>query len=339
MKTWEIQGFGLENLNQATRPIPQPGTGQLLVKVSAVSLNFRDKAIIDGIYLPHLMKMPIVPVSDFAGTVVAIGNGITKFKEGDRVMSTMFPTWTTGMRHPSDVSLYALGGAVDGGLAEYALLSETGVVRSPDSLSDSEAATLPIAALTAWSALIEHGQLKSGQTVVTQGTGGVALFAAQLAIAMGARVISLTGSQEKQALLKQLGASDIVNYNLSPEWQEKVLELTGGNGADNIIDIVGGGNLNRSVQAVANGGQVSVIGFLGGTTASLDLLPVIFKAAQVRGVLVGSTAAFERLVKFIADNQIKPVIEKTYSFDEAVQAYRHLEKGAVGKVVIKIDGK
>lgn len=337
MKTWEIQDFGLENLKQTVRAIPEPGEEQLLVKVSAVSLNYRDKAILEGFYLPHLMKMPIVPVSDFSGTVVKIGSGVTKFKVGDRVMSTMFPTWKSGVRHPEGVSEHALGGPVDGGLAEYALLSEAGTVRSPENLSDSEAATLPIAALTAWTALHELGKLQSGQTVVTLGTGGVALFATQLAVAMGARVISLTGSEEKREFLEQLGAEHVVNYNKYPEWHEKVLELTAGQGADIVIDIVGGNNINKSVQAICNGGQVSVIGFLDGTTTTLDLFPVIFKAAQVRGTLVGSTEAFERLVDFVEKHSIKPVIEKTYSFDQAIEAYKHLEKGAIGKLVISND--
>jgi NADPH:quinone reductase-like Zn-dependent oxidoreductase len=337
MKTWEIQGFGLQNLKQSSRSIPEPGPKQLLVKVAAVSLNYRDKAIVDGVYLPHLMKMPIIPVSDLAGTVVGIGNEVTKFKSGDRIMSTMFPTWTSGLRHPSGVSENALGGPVDGGLAEYVLLSETGVVRTPESLTDIQASTLPIAALTAWSALIEHGQLKSGQTVVTQGTGGVSLFATQLAVAMGAHVIALSGSEQKLELLKNLGANEVVNYKIYPDWHEKVLELTAGAGADNVIDIVGGSSINKSVQAIANGGQVSVIGFLEGITASLDLLPVIFKAAQVRGILVGSVEAFEKMVSFVAKHNIKPVIEKIYSFDNTIAAYRHLEQGPIGKLIITID--
>jgi len=337
MKTWEIQGFGLENLKQTSRATPEPGAGQLLVKMNAVSLNYRDKAIIEGAYLPHLMKMPIVPVSDFSGTVIGIGSSVTKFKVGDRVMSTMFPTWKSSVRHPEGVSEHALGGPVDGGLSEYALLSEAGAVRSPKSLTDIEASTLPIAALTAWTALSELGKLQSGQTVVTLGTGGVALFATQLAVAMGARVISLTGSEEKRELLQQLGADQVVNYKTYPDWHEKVLELTAGHGADIVIDIVGGNNINKSVQAICNGGQVSVIGFLEGTTTSLDLFPVIFKAAQVRGTLVGSVEAFERLVDFVEKHNIKPVIEKIYSFDQAIEAYKHLEKGAVGKLVISND--
>ncbi|RBQ07846.1 zinc-dependent alcohol dehydrogenase family protein [Pedobacter miscanthi] len=337
MKTWEIQGFGLHNLKRSDREIPRPGKGQILVKVAAASLNFRDKAIIAEMYLPHLMKMPIIPLSDIAGTVVELGDGVTKYNVGDRVMSHLFPTWKSGVRHPTDVSENALGGPVDGGLAEYIVLDENAAVRSPDSLTDIEASTLPIAALTAWTALFAHSPLRSGQTVVTLGTGGVALFAVQFAKAIGAKVIALSGSDDKLELLRKLGADEVINYNLNPEWQNKILELTDGIGADNVIDIVGGESISRSVQAVANGGQVSIIGFLGGTTASIDLLPVIFKAVQIRGILVGGLDAFEKMVDFIETHNIKPIIEKVYPFDETLEAFAHVDRGPVGKLVIEIN--
>ncbi|MES1249650.1 MAG: NAD(P)-dependent alcohol dehydrogenase [Chitinophaga rupis] len=338
MKAWELQGFGLQHLKQVSKDIPQPGPKQLLVKVSAVSLNFRDKAIAEGFYLPHLMKMPFVPISDTAGVVVSTGKEVTKFKSGDRVVSHLYPTWLTGLRHPADVSEHALGGPIDGGLAEYILLSETGAVKIPASLTDAEAATLPIAALTAWFALVEHGQLKKGQTVVTQGTGGVSLFATQLASALGARVIGLSSSDDKLGLLRELGATETINYRQYPDWHQKVLEMTGGRGADNVMDVVGGSSLNKSVQAVTDCGQVSIIGFLENISAPLDLLPVVFKAVQVRGILVGNLQAFESLVDFMVRNKIKPVIDHTYSFADAVTGgYRHLERGAIGKLVINID--
>jgi NADPH:quinone reductase-like Zn-dependent oxidoreductase len=336
MKTWEIQDFGLENVKQTTREIPTPGPKEILVKVAAVSLNFRDKAIIDGIYFPHLMKMPIVPASDFAGTVAGVGSEVTKFKEGDRVTSLLFPNWKSGLQHPADVSDYALGGPVDGGLSEYAILTEEGAIKTPAGLTDAEASTLPIAALTAWTALVELGQLKKGQTVVTLGTGGVSLFAVQLASSMGARVIALSSSPEKLELLKKLGATDTVDYKANPNWQESVLELTGGAGVDNVIDIVGGTSLNKSLQAIRNGGQVSVIGFLEDISASVEILTVVFKAARIQGTLVGSAEAMARLVDYVAANNIKPVIEKTYAFDDAIEAYNHLAKGAVGKIVINV---
>ncbi|MDB5285825.1 MAG: alcohol dehydrogenase [Mucilaginibacter sp.] len=336
MKAWELQGFGIQHLKQVVRELPIPGPRQILVKVSAVALNYRDKAIMEGFYLPDIMKMPIIPVSDTAGVVVQAGNEITKFKLGDRVISHLYPTWVSGLRHPSDVSHHALGGPVDGGLAEYILLDESGAVKTPDSLTDAEASTLPIAALTAWFALVEHGQLKSGQTVVSQGTGGVALFTTQFAAALGARVIALSSSEEKLGLLKQLGASDTINYRENPDWHKQVIELTGGHGADNIIDVAGGSSLNKSVQAITDGGQVSVVGFLENITASLDLLPVVFKAAQVRGILVGNLDAFTNMISFIGKHEIKPIIETIYSFDDALAAYQHLERGAIGKIVISI---
>ncbi len=337
MKTWELHGFGLEYLKLTDRAIPKPGPNQLLVKVSAVSLNFRDKAIVAGIYLPHLMKMPLVPVSDAAGVVVEIGTEVTHFKPGDRVTSHLYPNWTDGLSHPSDVSDFALGGPIDGGLAEYMLLDEKGALKSPESLSDMGAATLPIAALTAWFALVEHGRLQAGQTIVTQGTGGVALFGIQLASALGANVIALSGSNDKLERVKSLGASGTINYNENPDWERTVIELTDGRGANNILNIAGGTTINKSVQATADGGQVSIIGFLENITANLDLLPVIFKATQLRGILVGHLEAFKQMNTVIEKHNIKPVIDTIYSFNEAIAAYRHLERGAFGKIVISIE--
>ncbi|MHA4812063.1 zinc-dependent alcohol dehydrogenase family protein [Flavitalea flava] len=334
MKAWELQGFGLKHLKQVERAIPKPGPKQILIKVNAVSLNFRDKAIAEGIYLPDIMRMPLIPVSDTAGVVVDAGKATSRFKPGDRVTSHLYPNWVSGLRHPSDVSLHALGGPVDGGLAEYMLLDEEGAVATPAGLTDAEGATLPIAALTAWFALVEHGQLQTGQTVVVQGTGGVSLFAIQLAAALGARVIALSGSDDKLELVRKLGASDTIDYKKNPEWHQQVLELTNGKGADNILDIAGGSSLNKSVRAVRDGGQVSVIGFLENITASLDLLPVIFKAAQVRGILVGNRDAFEAMNTVIGQHAIRPVIDITYPFDDVLSAYAHLERGAVGKIVV-----
>jgi len=336
MKAWELQGFGIQNLKSVDRPIPKPGPKQLLVKVAAVSLNFRDKAILSGIYLPEIMKMPFIPVSDAAGVVIETGKDVTGFKTGDRVISHLYPTWLNGLSLPSGISDYALGGPVDGGLAEYMLLDEAGVVRTPSALTDAEAATLPIAALTAWYALVELGQLKAGQTVVTQGTGGVSLFAIQFAAALGARVIALSGNNEKLDRVKLLGASETINYNENPEWQQTVLDLTNGQGVDNVINIAGGSTIDKSLMALKAGGQLSIIGFLEDISANINLLAVIFKAAQVRGLLVGNRTAFETMNNFIGQHPIKPVIDTVYSFSDTIQAYHHLERGAFGKLVIDI---
>lgn len=336
MKTWELQSFGLSNIRQVERAIPKPGPKEILVKVKAVSLNFRDKAIADGIYLPEIMKMPMVPVSDTAGIVIETGREVTRFRTGDRVISHLYSNWISGLQPPARLSFNALGGPIDGGLTEYMILPESGAIHTPSGLSDAEAATLPIAALTAWFALVDHGQLKAGQTIVTQGTGGVSLFGIQLASALGARVIALSGSDEKLIRAKALGAAETINYRKHPEWQQQVLELTNGQGADNILDVVGGSSLNRSVQALTEGGQLSVIGFLESITANLDLLPVIFKATQVRGILVGNRDAFEAMNKVIEKHAIRPVIDTVYSFADVHAAFAHLERGAIGKVVIQV---
>jgi NADPH:quinone reductase-like Zn-dependent oxidoreductase len=336
MKTWELQSFGLSNIRQVERAIPKPGPKQILVKVKAVSLNFRDKAIADGIYLPEIMKMPMVPVSDAAGIVIETGREVTRFKTGDRVISHLYSNWVSELKPPARLSFNALGGPIDGGLTEYMILPESGAIHTPSGLSDAEAATLPIAALTAWFALVDHGQLKAGQTIVTQGTGGVSLFGIQLASALGARVIALSGSDEKLIRAKALGAAETINYRKHPEWQQQVLELTDGQGADNILDVVGGSSLNRSVQALTEGGQLSVIGFLESITANLDLLPVIFKATQVQGILVGNRDAFEAMNKVIEKHAIRPVIDTVYSFADVHAAFAHLERGAIGKIVIQV---
>lgn len=336
MKTWQLQDFGLENLKLTERPVPKPGPKQVLVKVKAVSLNYRDKAIVGKMYLPDIMPKGLIPVSDVAGEVVGAGAQVTKFKNGDRVISHLYPTWTDGLKQPHDVSMHALGGPIDGGLAEYMLLDEEGAVPAPASLTDEEASTLPIAALTPWFALAEHGKITAGQTVVVQGTGGVSLFAIQLAKVLGARVIVLSGSNEKLLRAQQLGADETINYKQFPDWQHKVLELTNGRGADNILEVVGGRSLRKSLEAVAVGGQVSVIGFLDGISAEVDLLPVIFKAVQVRGILVGNRKALEAVSAKIEQHSVKPVINQVYSFQEVKEAYRHLDRGAFGKIVIRV---
>lgn len=334
MKAWEIQGNGLENLKLVDRAVPTPGPKQLLVKVSAVSLNFRDKAILAGIYKPHLMKWPFVPVSDAAGVVVGTGTEVTLFKNGDRVTSHIYPNWISGMVQPVDVNENALGGPVDGGLAEFMLLDEAAAIRTSENLTDAESATLPIAALTAWFALVDHGRLKEGQTIVTQGTGGVALFGIQLASALGARVIALSGSDEKIARLESLGAPETINYLKNPEWQQTILELTNGRGADNILNIAGGSTINKSIQATTDGGQISIIGFVESLSANVDLLPVIFGATRINGILVGNLDAFKAMNAAIEKYNIKPVIDAEYTFENAIAAYQHLDKGAFGKIVI-----
>ncbi len=335
MKAWLLKDFGLHNLQRGEAPAPAPKAGELLVKVGAVSLNFRDKAIVDGFYEPHLVPKDLIPVSDAAGTVIAVGEGVTRFKVGERVNSTLYTRWVDGAPAP-DEPLHCLGSPLPGGLAEYMIIHEESAVRAPDNMSDVEASTLPIAALTAWYCLMDVGNLQPGRTVLVQGTGGVSIFAAQIALAHGARVIATSSSDENLARVKALGVQHGINYRKQPDWEREVLALTDGKGVDITIDVAGGNGLNQSVAATRVAGVVTQVGFLTGQTAALNLMPVIFRQTTIRGIAVAPRSAFERMNPFLDKHRIKPVIDRVYDFEEAVQAYEHLARGPFGKIVIKI---
>lgn len=335
MKAWLLKDFGLNNLELGEVPTPAPLPGELLVKVGAVSLNFRDKAIVDGIYEPHLVPKPLIPVSDAAGVVVAVGEGVTRFKVGDRVNSHLYSRWIDGEPGP-DEPAYCFGMPLPGGLAEFMIIHEDSAVRAPAAMSDEEAATLPIAALTAWYALMDVGRLQPGQTVLVQGTGGVSIFAAQIAAAHGARVIATSSSDANLDKVKALGVSDGVNYRTHPDWEKQVLALTGGKGVDITIDVAGGEGLNQSVQATKAAGVIAQVGFLTGQTTQLQLMPVIFRQTTIRGIAVAPRTSFDRMIPFLEQHGIKPVIDKVYAFEDAVQAFEHLARGPFGKIVIKV---
>lgn len=335
MKAWLLKDFGLNNLELGEVPTPVPAPGELLVKVGAVSLNFRDKAIVDGIYEPHLVPKPLIPVSDAAGVVVAVGAGVTRFHVGDRVNSHLYSRWLDGAPGP-DEPAYCFGMPLPGGLAEFMIIHEDSAVRAPAGMSDEQASTLPIAALTAWYSLMDVGNLQAGQTVLVQGTGGVSIFAAQIASAHGARVIATSSSDANLEKVKAFGVSAGVNYRTHPDWDQKVLQLTGGQGADITIDVAGGEGLNQSVQATKAAGIIAQVGFLNGQTTHLQLMPVIFRQTTIRGIAVAPRASFDRMNPFLDKHGIKPVIDKVYAFDQAVQAFEHLARGPFGKVVIKI---
>ncbi|MBP6018046.1 MAG: NAD(P)-dependent alcohol dehydrogenase [Burkholderiaceae bacterium] len=335
MKAWLLKDFGLKNLHLEETPTPEPQAGELLVKVGAVSLNYRDKAIVDGFYEPHMVPKPLIPVSDAAGTVVAVGQGVSRFNIGDRVNSTLYSRWIDGPPGPNEPD-YCFGSPLPGGLAEYMIIHEESAVKAPDMMSDEEASTLPIAALTAWYSLMDVGNLQPGQTVLVQGTGGVSIFAAQIAVAHGARVIATSSSDENLAKVKALGVSDGINYKTHPNWEQQVLELTDGKGVDITVDVAGGNGLNQSIAATKAAGIITQVGFLTGQTSALNLMPLIFRQTTIRGIAVAPRSSFERMNPFLDKHQIKPVIEQVYAFEDAVQAYEHLSKGAFGKIVIKI---
>lgn len=335
MKAWMLENFGLDNLRLGDIPIPATKDDDVLIKVGAVSLNFRDKAIIDGIYEPQLVPKPLIPVSDAVGTVVAIGKGVSHLKEGDRVNSHLFSHWIEGLPGP-DEPAFCYGTPLPGGLAEYMILHAASAVKAPDVMTDEEASTLPIAALTAWYAMMDYGHLEPGQTILVQGTGGVSVFAAQIASAFGAKVIATSSKDENLEKVKALGAWQGINYRKRPAWEKAVLELTDGKGVDQLLDVVGGDGLNQSVEATRVGGHISQIGFLQGQKANLDLMRILLRQTAIQGIAVGPAKAFERMNDFLNQHKIKPVIDTVYGFDQAREAYKHLGRGAFGKLVIKV---
>lgn len=335
MKAWQLKDFGLNNLQFGDVPTPTPKAGELLVKVGAVSLNFRDKAIVDGIYEPHSVPKLLIPVSDAVGTVIAIGEGVTRFKHGDRVNSHLYSRWIDGPPGPNEPD-FCVGSPLSGGLAEYMIIHENGAVLAPAKMTDEEASTLPIAALTAWYALMDVGNLQPGQTVLVQGTGGVSIFAAQIAKAHGARVIATSSNDLNLARVKELGVSDGINYRVHPEWEKAVLALTDGKGVDITIDVAGGNGLNQSVLATKAAGVIAQVGFLTGQTTKLQLMPLIFRQTTIRGIAVAPRSSFDRMNPFLDKHNIKPVIDKVYPFEQAIQAYEHLARGPFGKIVIKV---
>lgn len=337
MRAYEIQnGFGLENLVMAERPMPVPGPGEALVKIRAVSLNARDIGVINGYYFPEL-KEPFIPVSDGVGEIVALGDGATRFQVGDRVSGNFSQQWISG-EPMKEFSSSVLGAPLDGMLTEYAVLRESGLVRVPDHLTDEEAAALPCAGVTAWHAVVTEGKVKAGDTVVVQGTGGVALFALQFAKLHGARVIVLSGSDEKLDRAGKLGADYGINYRTTPDWEKAVLEWTNRRGADHIVDLGGASTLNRSIAAVRFGGQISLIGLLSGASVEgFNLVPAFQKKVRLQGINVGSREMFEAMNRAISTSKLRPVIDRVFPFEQSVDALKYLSEGAhFGKICIKL---
>jgi len=325
---------GIDALVLADLPMPKPAYRQVVVKVMACSLNFRDLAIVQGNYRMG-SKPDLIPLSDGAGEVVEVGPGVTRVKVGDRVASCFFQRWIGGTPGP-EAQPSALGGGIDGMLADYVVLEEHGVVKLPDHLTYEDGATLPCAAVTAWHALVEHGRLIAGQTVLVQGTGGVSIFALQLAKLMGAQVIATSSSDEKLTRAKQLGASHGINYKTTPDWEKAAVEITQG-GVDQVIEVGGAGTIPKSLNAIRIGGKVSVIGVLTGPAGDMSPMLLLGRRANVQGISVGSMQMFEAMNRAIAVNGMKPVIDKVFPFEQAKDAFRHLQSAThVGKVVIRV---
>jgi len=338
MKAYIIKnpGQGIRAWEQAELPDFEVGPGEVAIAVKAVSLNYRDLLIAKGFY-PLAPLGNAIPLSDGAGEVVGVGAGVTEWKVGDRVCGCFFQKWIDGMI-PEDAQLHALGGSLHGMLAQRVVLSQDAIVRVPEHLSYEEAATLPCAALTAWNSLMESANpLNPGATVLTLGTGGVSVFAAQFARALGCEVIATTSDDSKIERLKALGVRKIVNYKTHPEWDKEVLAINGDKPVDHVIEVGGSGTLQRSLNVIKTGGTVSLIGVLSGLGNTIDPDVVLFKNIRLQGILIGSARMFENMNSFIGEHRIKPVIHKVYPFEQARDAYACLESSAhFGKIVIAV---
>jgi NADPH:quinone reductase-like Zn-dependent oxidoreductase len=333
VKAWQIVERGsLDGLQLVDLPEPKPGHGEVLVRIHAVSLNYRD-LIASRIERPGALT-PLIPCSDGAGEIVAVGEGVTNWRQGDRVIGCFFQGWESG-RISREVMRSDLGGPRHGVLAEYVVLNANGVVAAPEHLSFQEASTLPCAAVTAWHALVENGRLQAGDTVLLLGTGGVSIFALQFAKLTGARVIITSSRDEKLERARGLGADETINYVSFPDWSVRVHELTGKLGVDHVIEVGGAGTLEKSIDSLRYGGQIHHIGVLSGFEGKINPWWIIAKSANVRGVYVGSREMFESMNRAISLHELKPVIDRVVPFNEARDAFLTMERGLhFGKIVI-----
>ncbi len=337
MKVFEIQGdFGLDNLKPAERPDPRPGPGQVLVRMRAASLNYRDLMTVEGTYNPK-QPLPLIPCSDGVGEVVEVGDGVTRAQVGDRVATTFFHDWASGT--PTRARLRStLGGPHDGTLAELMVVGQEGIVHPPEHLSDEEAATLPCSAVTAWNALVEHGGLRAGDIVLVQGTGGVSMFALQFARMFGALVIATSSSDDKLQRVRELGSWQEINYREDESWGKTAHKLARGVGVDHVVEVGGAGTLEQSLRAVRIGGTISIIGALSGAASRLNVLPILMQGVRLQGLLVGCRESFESMNRAISGNRMRPVVDRVFPFSDAPAAFQYMKSGAhLGKVCLAFD--
>jgi len=335
MRAWTLKEFGRANLKLDEVPHPLPGPDEALIRVRAASLNYRDKVVIEGGLLPELPSMPFTPVSDMAGEVAAIGKKVSRIKVGDRVAGNFRTSWIDGEPTAATTNPETtLGGPLAGVMADYVVMPASALVLLPDYLSFEEASALPIAALTAWMALKAARRGEEKETVLLQGTGGVSLFAMQFACAMGHEVILTSRSDDKLGRAKTLCPVQVINSQNQPDWASDVIGMTNGAGVDRIVETVGGAYVPQSLEALAIGGVISQVGFLGGVEISFPAVPLMLKHATLKGISVGDRQSFEDMLAFMTDHYISPIIDQIYSFEKFEDALDHLDRGPFGKVVI-----
>jgi NADPH:quinone reductase-like Zn-dependent oxidoreductase len=333
MRAMAIVGrFGLDALKLIERPIPEPRHSEVVIRISAVSLNYRDMDMVLGTY-PFAFPLPLVPTSDGVGKVVAVGEGVTRAKVGDRVLGTFHQSWIAG-RYEEDTP--QLGGSADGMLTEYVRLDQQGIVHAPSNLTDEEAATLPCAGLTSWHSLVTESRLEAGDTVLIQGTGGVSLFGLQFSAMFGARTIVTSSSDAKLERAKSLGATHTINYVKTPVWHHEVRVLNGGRGVDHVIEVGGPDSFLQSLQAIRIGGQINMVGYIASKHGAINPLEILYHRATVRGIPVGSRESFEAMNRAIEANNMRPVIDKVFPWTDAVAAIRYMREGKhFGKIILK----
>ncbi len=337
MKTYQItESYSVASLNLIEKNHPKPLPNEVLIEIKALSLNYRDLLVIKGI---DAWKPPVgrIPVSDGVGVIVEVGSAVTSLSIHDRVAGLFLPNWTDG-KLTAEKLANPLGGKVrDGLLQEYVVLNEQELIKVPAFLSDVEAATLPCAALTAWHGLMEKDNIQPGNTVLIQGTGGVSLFSIQFALMAGAEVILLSGSDEKLQLASQMGVNHLINYKRLPNWEDEVMNITNGLGVDHVVEVVGGDHINKSIDAVALDGTISIIGLINGFTGNINTAKIMSKQIKLQGINVGSKEMFNRMNKALEINHIHPVIDKVFSFEEAKEALTLLESAShFGKLCISL---
>jgi NADPH:quinone reductase-like Zn-dependent oxidoreductase len=326
--------YGIDNLRIVERPSPTPGPGQIVVSMRAASLNYRDLATVDATFGAG-GRLPFIPLSDGCGAVSRVGPGVRRVKVGDRVAPLFFQGWLAGAPTRAALST-ALGGALDGVAQDEVLLGEDGVSLAPPNLSDEEAACLPCAGLTAWRALMVEGRVKPGDVVLAQGTGGVSIFALQFAKAAGAKVIITSSSDEKLERARALGADHTINYRAIPDWAKAARDLTGGAGVDHVVEVGGAGTFAQSIQAIAVGGYIAVIGVLSGMASAVNVAAIFAANARIHGISVGSREQFEAMSRAIEANDIHPVVDKRFPLAEAPAAFEAMKAGEhFGKIVLK----
>lgn len=337
MKVFQVEGdWSMDNARVSRRPVPKAGPGQVRIAMRAASVNYRDLLVPTRGYGRRMQALPLVMLSDGAGVIDSVGEGVTRWRPGDRVCPLFFQSWMSG-EPTTERFERSLGVEMDGTLAEYMVLPEEGVARAPHYLSDAEAATLPTAAVTAWRALVTEGRLKKGDTVLVQGTGGVSLFALQFAKALGARVIVTSSSDAKLERARALGADEIINYNSVPEWGMLARDISGGGGVDHVVEVGGQGTLPQSLRAARTGGVISMIGVLAGGTMNASLGQVVTRHIRLQGITVGNRDDFHAMVTAMEAHQTHPVVDKVFGFADVHAAFEHMKAGRhMGKIVIRL---